>query len=286
MVSTEVIVTTYNNPTALHFALLGLAGQSTQDFRVCIADDGSGPATRELVERWRDRIGTDRFRHVWHPDNGFAKNEILNKAIVSSNADYLVFIDGDCIASPTYIQRHFDLRRPCQFVSGSLIRMPLDVNKLLTDELITSKTIFQLNWLQAHGCVKRLGTWLKTASLPLALANVLELISPVKKVWNGCNSAGWRADLLKVNGFDEAMKYGAEDVEMGVRLNNAGIQGRHNRYTAPLLHIEHARGYADPVVAAANKRYMKFVRRSGRSWTAQGIVKSEGPSFLTHGGSK
>ncbi|MFM6993197.1 MAG: glycosyltransferase [Rhodoferax sp.] len=285
MVSTEVIVTTYNNPTALHFALLGLVGQSTQDFRVCIADDGSGPATRELVERWRDRIGTDRFRHVWHPDNGFAKNEILNKAIVSSNADYLVFIDGDCIASPTYIQRHFDLRRPGQFVSGSLIRMPLDVNKLLTDELITSKTIFQLNWLQAHGCVKRLGTWLKTASLPLALANVLELISPVKKVWNGCNSAGWRADLLKVNGFDEAMKYGAEDVEMGVRLNNAGIQGRHNRYTAPLLHIEHARSYADPVVAAANKRYMKFVRRSGRSWTAQGIVKSDGPSFLTHGGS-
>jgi glycosyltransferase involved in cell wall biosynthesis len=286
MVSTEVIVTTYNNPTALHLALLGLEGQSTQDFRVCVADDGSGPATRELIERWRDRIGADRFRHVWHPDNGFAKNEILNKAIASSNADYLVFIDGDCIASPAYIQRHFDLRRPSQFVSGSLIRMPLDVNKLLTDDLITSRTIFQINWLKAHGCVTRLGTWLKTASLPLALANVLELISPVKKVWNGCNSAGWRADLLKVNGFDEAMKYGAEDVEMGVRLNNAGIQGRHNRYTAPLLHIEHARGYADPVVAAANKRYMKSVRRSGRAWTAQGIVKSDGPSFLTHGGSK
>ena len=283
MVSTEVIITTYNNPTALHFVLLGLAGQNTQDFRVCIADDGSGPATREVIERWRDRISSERFRHVWHPDNGFAKNQILNKAIASSTADYLIFIDGDCIASPKYIQRHFDLRRRGQFVSGSLIRMPLDVNNLLTDELITTRTIFQLNWLKAHGCVTRLGTWLKTASLPLALANVLELISPVKKVWNGCNSAGWRADLLKVNGFDEAMKYGAEDVEMGVRLNNAGIKGRHNRYTAPLLHIEHTRGYADPVVAAANKRYMKFVRRSGRTWTAQGIIKSDGPSFLTHG---
>jgi glycosyltransferase involved in cell wall biosynthesis len=286
MVSTEVIVTTYNNPTALHLALLGLEGQSTQDFRVCIADDGSGPATQAVVDQWRKRFGENRFRHVWHPDNGFAKNEILNKAISSSVADYLIFIDGDCIASPAYIQRHVDLRSLGQFVSGSLIRMPLDVNKLLTDDLITSRTIFQLNWLKAHDCVTRLGTWLKTASLPLALANVLELISPVKKVWNGCNSAGWRADLLKVNGFDEAMKYGAEDVEMGVRLNNAGIQGRHNRYTAPLLHIEHARGYADPVVAAANKRYMKSVRRSGRAWTAQGIVKSDGPSFLTHGGSR
>ncbi|MGV0958414.1 MAG: glycosyltransferase [Limnohabitans sp.] len=283
MVSSEVIVTTYNNPTALHFALLALAEQTTQDFRVCVADDGSGAATSEVVAHWRDRIGTDRFRHVWHPDNGFAKNEILNKAINSSCADYLIFIDGDCIASPGYVQRHFDLRQPGRFVSGSLIRMPLEVNKLLTDELITTETIFKLNWLKEHACVTRLGTWLKTASLPLVSANFLELISPVKKVWNGCNSAGWRADLLKVNGFDEAMKYGAEDVEMGVRLNNAGIKGRHNRYTAPLLHIEHPRAYADPVVAAANKRYMKSVRRSGRAWTGQGIVKSDDPSFLTHG---
>lgn len=285
MVPTEVIVTTYNNPTALHFALLGLNGQTTQDFRICIADDGSGPATLAVIDLWRGRFGQDRCRHVWHPDKGFAKNEILNKAIASSDADYLIFIDGDCIASPGYVQRHFDLRRAAQFVSGSLIRMPQQVNALLNDDLIRSGTIFQPRWLQKNGSITRLGSWLKTASLPLPLANFLERVSPVKKVWNGCNSGGWRADLLKVNGFDEGMKYGAEDVEMGVRLNNAGICGRHNRYTAPLLHIEHSRGYADPLVAAANKRYMKSVRHSGRTWTAQGIVKSDGPSFLTQGAS-
>ena len=280
MVSTEVIVTTYNNPQALHFALLGLEGQSTQAFKVCVADDGSGPATQKVVAHWQHRWGQERFRHVWHPDNGFAKNEILNKAIASSVADYLIFIDGDCIASPGYIQRHFDLRRPGQFVSGSLIRMPLEVNELLTDGLITSQVIFHTNWLKSHGSIRRLGSWLKTANLPLPVSDFLERISPVKKVWNGCNSSGWRSDLLKVNGFDESMKYGAEDVEMGVRLNNAGIIGRHNRYTAPLLHIEHARGYADPLVAASNKRYMKTVRRSGKTWTPLGIVKSEMPSSL------
>jgi glycosyltransferase involved in cell wall biosynthesis len=281
MVSTEVIVTTYNNPQALHFALLGLEGQSTQAFKVCVADDGSGSDTQKVVSQWQHRWGPERFRHVWHPDNGFAKNEILNKAIVSSVADYLIFIDGDCIASPGYVQRHFDLRRPGQFVSGSLIRMPLEVNELLNDGLITTKAIFQTNWLKSHGSIRRLGSWLKTANLPLPVSDFLERISPVKKVWNGCNSSGWRSDLLKVNGFDESMKYGAEDVEMGVRLNNAGIIGRHNRYTAPLLHIEHARGYADPLVAASNKRYMKTVRRSGKTWTPLGIVKSEMPSSLT-----
>jgi glycosyltransferase involved in cell wall biosynthesis len=278
MVDVEVIVTTYNNPVALHYALLGLHGQSVQTFDVCIADDGSGEETRAVVEHWRERFGANRFRHVWHPDNGFAKNQILNKAIASSPAPYLVFLDGDCIASPDYLQRHLALRQPGQFVSGSLIRMPWSVNPLLSDELVSSKTIFSLAWLQAHDCIDRIGTRLKTASLPQWLSNFLETISPVKIVWNGCNSAGWRQDILRVNGFDETMLYGSEDVEMGVRMNNAGVRGRHIRYTAPVLHIEHNRGYADPAVAASNKRYMKSVRRSGKHWTPNGIVKSETPT--------
>ena len=277
MVSTEVIVTTYNNPQALHFALLGLDGQSTQAFTVCVADDGSGPETQKVVDHWARQWGS-RFRHIWQADHGFAKNEILNKAIASSLADYLIFIDGDCVASPGYIQRHLDLRQPGRFVSGGLIRMPLAVNDILSDALITSGTVFQLDWLKTHGCITRPGAWLKTATLPLLLSDWLERISPVRKVWNGCNSGGWRSDLLRVNGFDESMKYGAEDVEMGVRLTNAGVRGRHNRYTAPLLHIEHSRGYADPAIAARNKRYMKSVRRSGNTWTAQGIVKADQPT--------
>lgn len=274
MSDVEVIVTTYNNPVALHYALLGLHGQTTQAFRVCIADDGSGEETRQVVERWKMRFGADRFRHVWHPDNGFAKNQILNKSIDSSDAAYLVFLDGDCIACPDYLKRQMELRKPKQFVSGSLIRMPLTVNALLNDHLISSQEIFSLEWLRVHQCIDRIGTRLKVATLPKSVSNFLEVISPVKKVWNGCNSAGWRQDILSVNGFDESMTYGSEDVEMGVRLNNSGVRGRHIRYTAPVLHIEHSRGYADPEVAAQNKRYMKSVRRSGRTWTANGIIKT------------
>lgn len=278
MTDVEVIVTTYNNPSALHFALLALSQQSTASFQVCVADDGSGPATQEIVQFWRDQFGAARLRHVWHPDVGFAKNQILNKAIASSSATYLIFIDGDCLASPGYVERHLALRSPGQFVSGSLIRMPLTVNPVLDDSLIASGEIFTKSWLEAHECIDRLGTRLKTATLPPAISNFLEIISPVKKVWNGCNSSGWRQDILKVNGFDETMTYGSEDVELGVRLNNAGIRGRHIRYTAPLLHIEHSRGYADPVIAAQNKRYMKSVRRSGKAWTDDGILKSAMPN--------
>ena len=42
--------------------------------------------------------------------------------------------------------------------------------------------------------------------------------------WNGHNASGWKKDLLNVNGFDERMKFGGEDREMGTRLINAGVK--------------------------------------------------------------
>ena len=38
-----------------------------------------------------------------------------------------------------------------------------------------------------------------------------------------------------LNGYDTTIKYGGEDKEFGIRLGNAGITGRHLRYTAPLF---------------------------------------------------
>lgn len=271
----EVIVSTYNNAVALDLSLQALFCQMTKDFSVCIADDGSGSATQAVIDDWQQKFGADRFRHVWQPDDGFQKNLILNKAIGSSTAEYLLFIDGDCLAAPWYVQRHLELHSPGYFVSGSIIRMPLAVNPILDRRLIESHEIFSYQWLKSHHCIDRLGTFLKTAILPSALSSFFEVVSPVKKVWNGCNSSGWRSDLLRVNGFDESMLYGSEDVELGVRLNNAGVKGRHIRYTAPLLHVEHPRGYADPVVAAKNKAYMKTVRKSGKSWAENGIQKQQ-----------
>ena len=91
----------------------------------------------------------------------------------------------------------------------------------------------------------------------------LDRVTPVQKAWGGANSSAFRAALLKVNGFDESMKYGGEDKELGVRLTNGGVRGQHLRYTASVVHLDHPRGYADPAIIRANKARVAEVQALG-----------------------
>ena len=62
--------------------------------RVGAGDDGGGRGVRGGASR------SCAVRHVWHEDEGFRKNAILNRAIATSEADFLVFIDGDVLMRP------------------------------------------------------------------------------------------------------------------------------------------------------------------------------------------
>ncbi len=271
--SVEVVISTYDNPASLNLCLEGLRGQVWTDFTLCVADDGSGEATQAVVDQHRAAGGLPRLRHVWQPHRGFGKNAILNLAIASSTADYLIFIDGDCVAAPGFVARHLELRRPGRFLTGGVVRLGAAATAAVTPERIRDRSVFSHAWLGARDCQRTFGDRLKAGLLPSSLAGILEVLSMVKRTWNGGNASGWRADLLAVNGFDETMGYGAEDVELGVRLNHHGARGRHLRYSAPLLHLHHARNYLDPLVFAENQRRVRELRRTSTAWAVHGIRK-------------
>jgi GT2 family glycosyltransferase len=273
----ELIVATYENPRALKLSLASVARQAVRPDAVAVADDGSGPETKAVVEAFAAAHPELGVRHVWHDDRGFQKNAILNRAIASSEAELLVFIDGDVLVRPDFIARHLELARPDRWSSGSLIRLDAAATAAVTEELVASGRVFERDWLKAHGAVDRLGTWLKTRPLPGPVLNGLDLLTPVQKAWGGANSSAFREAILKVNGFDESMRYGGEDKELGVRLTNSGVRGQHLRYTASVVHLDHPRGYADRATIKANKARVRAARRSGLAWTADGIVKRAAP---------
>ena len=116
----SVIITTYEREDALDAVLAALSRQGDRGFEVVIADDGSGPGTADMVERWRSRLDV-ALRHVWQKNCGFRAAEIRNRALLACQGDYCVFLDGDCLAPPDFIATHRKLAEPGWFVTGNRV---------------------------------------------------------------------------------------------------------------------------------------------------------------------
>jgi glycosyltransferase involved in cell wall biosynthesis len=272
------VLTTYNNPRSLALCLESVARQWVACDSICIADDGSGLETKAVVDAFAAARPHLRVRHLWHEDRGFQKCAILNKAIASSEADFLVFIDGDVLIHPCFVARHFELARRGRYATGSLIRLDAEATAAVTVDLVATGRVFEREWLRHNRAFDRVATWLKSAPCPKPFSNFLEHVWPTRRSLCGANWSAWRDDILKVNGFDETITYGGLDKELGDRMANAGVPGRHLRFSAPLVHLDHSRPYADTKKKKRNKDWIHQVRRSGVSWTPNGIVKDDGPA--------
>ena len=99
----SVVVLTYEWPEALDVALRALSEEEDQPFEVVVADDGSGPATACVVERWRSELSVPLL-HVRHEDRGWRKCRIVNLAAVAARGDYLLFVDGDCLGRRGFLR--------------------------------------------------------------------------------------------------------------------------------------------------------------------------------------
>ena len=134
----SVIISTYNSPDWLEKVLWGYSAQSHRNFELLVADDGSTDETRRSIDTLRGQTGMT-IRHIWHEDRGFRKCTILNRAIESAAADYLVFSDGDCIPRCDFLQTHARQARLGCFLSGGLFRLPIDVSRRINKDDITRR---------------------------------------------------------------------------------------------------------------------------------------------------
>lgn len=266
--SVGVIISTYNSPAWLEKVLWGYSCQSVKPDEIVIADDGSREDTRQLIERYAEVLP---IKHVWHEDRGFQKSQILNKAIVASSADYLIFTDQDCIPRRDFVAVHKEYAELGYFLSGGYFKLPMDISLALTKEDIESQRAFSLKWLMKKGlkwtfkCTKLITKrW---------FTRTMNCVTPRGATWNGCNASGWRSDILKTNGFNEEMQYGGQDREFGERMFNMGIKSKQIVYSAICLHLDHKRPYKTKASIAKNVAIRKNTRKSGIVETPNGIVK-------------
>lgn len=231
-----VIITTYNRPDALSTVLEGYLAQTDNNFEVLIADDGSTPATAEIVRQFQERA-TFPICHIWQEDEGFRAAAIRNRALAKTTAGYIIFTDGDCIPRTDFVQSHRVLSEPGCFLSG---------NRLLLTEDFTHAVLQEKHPIHLW----RFGDWL-TARRKGYIGRLLPLlhlpdwglrkISPRR--WRGaktCNISVFREDLWRVNGLDESYTgWGLEDSDLVIRLIRAGLINKSARFSSPVLHLWH-----------------------------------------------
>ena len=267
-IKTGVVISTYNNPAWLEKTLWGYMAQERKADEIIIADDGSRDDTRRLIERYKEFLP---IKHVWHEDDGFRKTKILNEALKVATADYLIFTDQDCVPRRDFIATHLRFAERGYFLSGGYFRLPMSISRSMTREDINSGLPFRLSWLRAHGlkisfkCTKLFGN--------ASFAAFMNAVTPTKATWNGMNSSGWRDDPLAANGFDERMRYGGEDRELGERLFNAGIRSKQIRYSAIVVHLDHSRPYVNDEAWRLNNEIRRETKRGRKTRTEFGIKK-------------
>lgn len=225
-----MIVPTYERPRELRLVLEGLRRQRATDFEVIVADDGSGPETRGMIDAVRRDFPVP-LHHVRHDDDGFRAAAIRNRAIERSSGETLVFIDGDCVPFPGFLEAHRAAREPGRYITGQRMRLDEPRSAALTTSRVRRGHLAAL--APPTERAREAGEIFRAA------VHRLKRKRGRPKLLT-CNASVDRADVLAINGFDERfVGWGGEDDDFGRRLRRIGLRPKSVIGRARLLHLYH-----------------------------------------------
>lgn len=234
----SVVVTTYEWPAALDAVLRAFAEQSDPGFEVVVADDGSGPATKEVVDRWRD-VFSDRLVHAWQPDEGCRRAHVRNLGAARASGDYLVFVDGDCIPRRGFVASIRRAALPGWFLAGKRVRLSAELSRAVLDEQLPVGRWSAATFLRrARG---QLSPWrsLTFRDRRRPWRPHLPDFVPHGNAY-GVLTAVQRPDFERANGFDlRYVGWGEEDVDLAVRLRRLGLRSGWAGPSSTMLHLWH-----------------------------------------------
>ena len=263
----SLIVTVYNKPGQLRCVFEACRRQTVMDFEMIVADDGSGPAVAETIERSMASLPF-RVVHAWQEDAGWRKNRILNRAVRMAGSPYLVFLDGDCVPHHRFIEDHLQARRERTVLAGRRVETSARWTRELTLERIASGAFERIDMRTIADSITgkarhiEKGLWLKSRLLR-------SLLHPSPRGLSGYNFSIAKADLEEVNGFDERYTtpgYG-EDVDLEYRLGLAGITAAALQNRAIVFHLHHPKTH---IPEASILRYRQ-VRERAEPWCEHGL---------------
>jgi len=235
-----LIVPTYNRPRELTLCLRSLVRQSVLPHEVIIADDGSGEENRRAVRMFAESPGCPfPVRHVWQEDIGFRKPRILNEAVRNATGDYLIFLDGDCMAHRHFVREHLRCAGPERILGGKRVDIgrELSARVLAGGEPVTGLSFRLL--LDSLAGNTRKGEEAILLRPPFLRRLLRRDRITDDGIW-GCNFSIPKELFYRINGCDEDFLDGSiEDNDLGIRVLNSGGTVRSVRALAVVFHLWH-----------------------------------------------
>lgn len=207
----SIVLPTFNRRARLERVLAGLDRQSVDPncFEAVIVDDGSTDDTQEWLAK-NDRRKY-RVTAIRQQNGGPAKAR--NTGIAAATGEYVLFLDDDVEPTPELVAEHL---RCHELEKGVVVMGPL-----------ASLPHYDQPWV----------AW-EQAKLEAQYVSMLrgDWEPSFRQFWTG-NASVAKADVLAAGGFDPAFLR-AEDVELGRRMHERGLNFRFNPKARGLHHAE------------------------------------------------
>lgn len=261
-----LLVSTYHKPWHLERVLRSILRQTVSPgcFEVIVTDDGSTDSTEAIASRF---AAAARFpvTLTTHRREGFELSRSRNEGVLASTADYLLFLDGDCVIPRDHLRMHLKRRREGVVVTGYCARLNRE-----------SSARIDLDAIDTGDYEKQV-----TAALRRDLARrhrkacFYNLIGhPEKPTLAGNNIGIWRSDFERLNGFDENFNgWGGEDTDLGYRVRRLGRRIESILDATHTCHLWHPRDPTAPADKRTNPNF-RYIHRGFRFTRCfNGLVK-------------
>jgi glycosyltransferase involved in cell wall biosynthesis len=142
----SVITISYNNKEGLEKTLKSVTSQDYKDFEYIVIDGGSNDGSKEILEKYSDKINY----WVSEPDKGIYN--AMNKGIEVANGEYLLFINsGDELFSSGILTEVVPELNGADIIAGNLCTIGENTTYIAKNpEALQFRSVYQ--WTIQHPC--------------------------------------------------------------------------------------------------------------------------------------
>lgn len=265
----SLIISIYKNIPFLNAVLESIKYQTERDFEIIISEDGNNTDVFNFVKNYPFQ---NDYKHLTQEDIGWRKNKALNNAVSASASDWIIFIDGDSVLHPRFIEMHLRYANKNLILAGKRVKL----NQQLTNFLIEcpdNVLKMQSKIWQYFVCLRDKPEFPEEGIFipPNGFLSFIPKIRTQKEL-RGCNMSFSKSAIESINGFDEDYILPAvgEDADLSWRFEAAGFKHFSLRNLAVQYHLNHPENWHDQSV---NLAIMEKRKNNNTFICANGIHK-------------